>query len=336
MKRMFKPSLLALALILSVSGCGTNLGHHPNRLTFRADGSFTIVQFTDTHLHYPDSVDQHTYELMDLVLRLERPDLIVLTGDIARLTDEPESKPTWPMLVNFLDGTGIPWAYVYGNHDAELSGYARMDSVLGTARHGLYRPGLPGLSSPGNYVLPVYRHEGKEIGALLWCLNSGMESEESSGYGWVREDQIAWFRAEADRLMGDRGDKITGLAFFHIPLQQYRTVWDTQVCTGYKHENVSPQGKDVGLFDAFRERGRVVACFVGHDHVNDYEGTLDGVSLCFGRGSGYRAYGREGFERGARVIVLREGQRGYTSHIRLADGSLADRSVHQPGTPDAP
>jgi hypothetical protein len=93
------------------------------------------------------------------------------------------------------------------------------------------------------------------------------------------------------------------------------------------------QGRDVGLFDAFRENGRVLACFVGHDHINDYEGTLDGVDLCYGRGSGYDCYGREGYRKGARLITLREEVRGYTSHIRLDDGSLAERPLHMPESP---
>jgi hypothetical protein len=32
----------------------------------------------------------------------------------------------------------------------------------------------------------------------------------------------------------------------------------------------------------------------GHDHVNDFEGTLYGVRLCYDARAAYNTYGREG------------------------------------------
>ena len=307
-------------------------------LTYRPDGTFSIVQFTDTHVGN-DHCDTETFDLFDRIMEYERPDLVVMTGDIVHPypflpenhwppTDE-EYAAWWRNIVKIFDGYGVPWMFVFGNHEAESSPYEVTENVLLTSEYGLYEHGPADISGYGNYVVPVYDASGNHLRALLWSLDSGMGSDEPSGYDWVKEDQVAWFAETSDR-MTNGSDDVTGLAFFHNPLQQHDEVWRTRTCTGHRNEGVCFQGKDAGLYDAFRRNGRVSACFAGHDHTNDFEGTLDGVDLCYGRGSGYRAYGREGYAKGARVIVLREGLHGYESHIRLHDGSLAERPVHHP------
>jgi hypothetical protein len=85
-----------------------------------------------------------------------------------------------------------------------------------------------------------------------------------------------------------------------------------------------------GLFAAFLEAGDVMGTFVGHDHVNDFEGELFGIRIGYGRASGFSPYGREGFERGARVIRLQEGERAFATWLRLADGSRVDQAEHEP------
>ena len=58
--------------------------------------------------------------------------------------------------------------------------------------------------------------------------------------------------------------------------------------------------------------------FAGHDHDNDYVGRLHGFSLGYGRVTGSNTYGE--FERGARVITLKQGERELDSWITLGDG----------------
>jgi len=319
------------AITLFVVGCADA----PDRLTMRDDGTFTIVQFTDTHFNTADSLDEPTYALMRLVIDTDRPDLIVLTGDIARLYP-PDStsvyaeiaKETWPLLIAFLDSTGVPWTFTHGNHDAELTTHGHLDTVIATSRNTLYMPGPADVDGHGNHVLPVYQRDDG-IGAVLWFLDSGAYGSEPSGYGWIRPSQIAWFERESARLRHESGPAAPGIAFFHIPLQQYDTAWNTLPCLGVKQERVCMQGRDTGMFDAFKRNG-VAAVYCGHDHVNDYSCELDGVTLAYGRGTGYRPYGKEGFQRGARVVVLTDDGRGRRSYIRLADGSIAEQPLHEP------
>lgn len=67
----------------------------------------------------------------------------------------------------------------------------------------------------------------------------------------------------------------------------------------------------------------VMAAFFGHDHINDYAVVYKGVLLAYGRYSGGRTvYSDIPGGNGARVIEMSEGERGFESWIRLADGSV--------------
>lgn len=127
-----------------------------------------------------------------------------------------------------------------------------------------------------------------------------------------------------------QGGKLPALAFFHIPLPEYDEVWRTALCRGSRHEPVCAPSINSGFFAALVEAGDVMGTFAGHDHVNDFEGELHGIRLCYGRASGFSPYGREGFERGARVIQLQEGERAFRTWLRLADGSRVEQAEHEP------
>ena len=53
----------------------------------------------------------------------------------------------------------------------------------------------------------------------------------------------------------------------------------------------------------------VTALYSGHDHNNNFYGTLDGIRLGYGQKTGYGSYGPPpGIQKGARVLLLREGE----------------------------
>ncbi|WP_245237529.1 metallophosphoesterase [Paenibacillus ihuae] len=70
--------------------------------------------------------DQHTRELMERVLEAEQPDLVVFTGDLIYTgpVSPGEQECTQPEqafreAVVAVETAGIPWAFVFGNHDTE-------------------------------------------------------------------------------------------------------------------------------------------------------------------------------------------------------------------------
>ncbi|KAI7246696.1 hypothetical protein KC345_g12039 [Hortaea werneckii] len=156
--------------------------------------------------------------------------------------------------------------------------------------------------------------------------------EQIPGYNWVRRSQINWLTEQSARLNPRTGeDKLPALAFFHIPLPEYAEMWSTQVCYGQKLEQVCAPVLNSGLFTALVEMGDVAGTFCGHDHINDFTGSLHGIRLSYGRATGYNTYGREGFMRGARVIRLTQGRKDFETWLRLEDGSLLlEQPLHNP------
>lgn len=313
-------------------------------LAFGKNGSFTIVQFTDLHWKDGRPEDERTRRMMETIVEAERPDLVVFTGDVIYTGPvDPGNQPcehpeqAFRDAVSAIEERGIPWAFVYGNHDAEnrITQQGLMD-VIQEHDHSVTEPGPTSIAGLGNYALSIAGTDGKAA-AQLYFLDSGAYSQIESipGYGWVQPNQLQWLMDESTRANPGRarGEKLPALAFFHIPIPEYQYMWDTQTCYGVKHEPVCSAQVNSGLFAAMLEMGDVMGTFCGHDHVNDFHGTYHGIRLCYGRSSGHSTYGRDGMLRGARVIRLQEGQHSFDTWLRLEDGStVAEQPEHAPET----
>ncbi|WP_256761653.1 metallophosphoesterase family protein [Cohnella sp. WQ 127256] len=311
-------------------------------LRFSKEGTFTIVQFTDIHWKDGSELDLQSRALMELTLDTEQPDFVMFTGDViytgehsdgAAFCDDPIR--AFGEAVAAVEERSIPWGVVFGNHDTEVD-ITRNELMNEVLKHSytLAQPGPKHIKGVGNYVLPVLGSSNEQAAALLYCLDSGDYSGNPlvSGYDWIQPDQIQWY-IEQSRYWKDQaeGKTLPALAFFHIPLHEYQTVWDREVCYGNKYENVCTSQIQSGFFSAMLGQGDVMATFCGHDHINDYWGELYGIRLHYGRATGFSTYGKEGFSRGARVIRLTEGKRDLESWLRLDDGSVVMmQPEHQP------
>jgi len=104
-------------------------------LRVREDGSFKIVQVSDTHMvtgvgvckdaidadgkNLPESeADPRTADFIGRILDVEKPDLVVLTGDQLH-HDIPDSQSALFKVVAPIIERSIPFAAVFGNHDSE-------------------------------------------------------------------------------------------------------------------------------------------------------------------------------------------------------------------------
>ncbi|SFJ51772.1 3',5'-cyclic AMP phosphodiesterase CpdA [Paenibacillus sp. UNC496MF] len=295
-------------------------------LYYRGDGTFTIVQFTDLHWQNGEPDDMLTRMLMERVLDAESPDLVVFTGDVIYSKDCVDPRQSFRDAVRTVDRRGIPWAAVFGNHDTEhLVTRGELMNVQLEHAHCIAEAGPQELSGEGNAVLFVHDPEtGRAVNAL-YLFDSGSYSElpHIVGYQWIQRDQIAWYAARSAAIAAaNGGEPLPSLAFFHIPLPEYKRVWKKELCFGSKHEGVACPPVNSGLYAAMLELGDVVGTFCGHDHVNDYWGALNDIRLCYGRATGYQTYGREGFPRGARVIKLQRDERDFATYVRLDDGTV--------------
>jgi hypothetical protein len=287
---------------------------------FRADGRFRIVQFTDTHFCDGSATDRRTAFLMERVLVAERPDLVVLTGDVIDGARAGQAAEAWQQATAPMIERGIPWAAVFGNHDDEGSVDREAQVAIQRTLPGcLTRRGPRSVPGIGNFILEIRSaRSARRTAATLYFLDSHAYSSTDAGiYAWIRHEQIAWYRRAARRLRPRSGAPLPALAFFHIPLPEYATAWEAGRRRGSRHETVFCPAVNSGFFAALHECGDVIGTFAGHDHLNDFDAELHGIRLCYGRATGYNEYGRRGFARGARVIELREGRRSFDTWLRL-------------------
>ncbi len=296
-------------------------------LKFRSDGTFTIVQFTDLHWTDGGRKDTLTRALMERILEEERPDLVVLTGDVIDSLRCADPVRAYREALSVAIRSGIPWAAIFGNHDSEGTvSREQLMNVQLELEGTIAEPGPDDISGVGNFVARIEDAKDR-TGAALYFLDSGAYSELPGvdGYDWVRANQIAWYREQADALrMNNGGIPVPALLFQHIPLPEYREIWDAGVCRGRRYEKVHAPRINSGLFAALVETEGTMGVFCGHDHINDYIGELRGIRLCYGRATGYNTYGRWLYRRGARVIRLREGEPGFSTWLRLANGRKVD------------
>ena len=303
------------------------------QLRFRGNRCFKIVQFTDIHWHNGEPEDIKSRELMQMVVEKEQPDLVVLTGDMLSGGGCKHPRESLRQVVKIFEEGQVPWAAVFGNHDDEgdVSRNGLME-VQTASLMSLSQPGPKDSSGIGNYVLQVHGATENKIVTALYFIDSGSYAQTNiGGYDWIKRNQVEWYISESSALTAEVGQPLPALAFFHIPIPEYDEVWDFNTCYGVKYENVCCPRINTGFFAAMHEMGDVMGTFVGHDHVDDFWGELHGIRLCYGRGTGYNTYGRDRFLRGARVIQLNEGERGFETWLRLADGSIiTNQPAHAP------
>jgi hypothetical protein len=300
------------------------------KLSLSLNWSFKIVQFTDLHFQDGGIEDQKTLSLMEKILDEEKPDLVVITGDIIRAEKSSNPIKAFSLAARPMEKRKITWCSVFGNHDDE--GSATKEVLMNLQQsfpHCLSRWGDSELDGIGNYDLEIFDESGK-LAYVLYFFDSGTVAPSFiGGYDWIKRSQIDWYVKRSNQYTITNYAPVPSLAFFHIPLPEYKTLWEYHACYGSKYEAVGCPKINSGLFTAMVEMQDMKGTFVGHDHVNDFYGDLFGIRLAYGRATGFNTYGKEGFLRGARIIDLEKGT--FKTWVRLEDGSvIAEPCHHQP------
>ena len=323
-----KSTVLLSALLIS----SVTISAQKNVLRFNEDGKFKIVQFTDTHLGTGEGASEYrclqadkTLARISRVVNLEKPDFIVLTGDVVTGGDASE---TWSRLLDSLASFKTPFCIVYGNHDPERKlTRQEMSRPIAAAPYSLNR--LNKAKELADMEIEVLSSKSDRPALLLYCMDSRDYStiETVRGYGWFTTDQIEWLRNSCmARTEANGGISVPSLAFFHICLQEYAQAWNNPKNSrkGKRAEDECPGALNTGMFAAMVESGSVMGTFVGHDHDNDYVVAEKGIALGYGRFSGDDST-YNNLRPGARIIVVEEGQRCFESWILEDDGRIAHR-----------
>lgn|SRR5690606_6869024 len=290
-------------------------------LKFRKDGKFRIVQFTDIHYVPGGEPSKKSIAMMEATLDAEKPDLVVFTGDVVV---KGPTKKGWDEVLQPVISRRIPYMVTLGNHDDESD--MKREEVAAYVVTKPYivntRIQLPGVSGYLNGAFTIEGNHSK-AGAIIYTMDSHGYSKNPrvKGYGWFAADQVNWFREMSASFREIYRDTLPALAFFHIPLPEYKMAFDDirNKRVGVRYENECPPDINTGMFAAMLESGDVMGTFVGHDHVNDYLVDYMGIALTYGCWSGSEnTYQRH--KNGARVIELTEGKRQFSTYIRESDG----------------
>lgn len=303
-------------------------------LNFDTKGNFKIIQFTDVHYQKNNKESAVAIQLINEVLDAEKPDLVVFTGDIvfAKPVKEGLDDVFAPAIKR-----QIPWAYVFGNHDDEfeVSRQEILDHVI-QKPYCMVQSGDKSVGGVGNYILEVKDRNKDKNSTVLYFFDSRSYSllDSVKGYGWFTFNQIEWYRNQSAAYTKQNGGKpYPSLAFFHIPLAEYplmTSAKDAKII-GEKREDECNGKLNSGMFTAMREAGDVMGTFVGHDHDNDYIGNYYDIYLAYGRFSGGKTVYNNLGKNGCRVIELKEGQRVFSTSVRLLGGEKL-YSVEYPTT----
>ncbi len=295
-------------------------------LRFNANGKFKIVQFTDVHYVPGNDNSKVALQTIQETIEAEHPDLVVFSGDV--VTDKP-AEQGWKTILGELEQRSVPFCVVLGNHDDEqnLSRKEISDLVKKYEMNVNARKDPP-IKGVLNTVVEIKDAANKKNSFLLYCFDSNAYPTDKrfKGYGWFTADQIAWYRQMSAKYTRKNGrTPLPALAFFHIPLPEYREAFDQKENkrVGSRNESECSPELNSGMFAAMIESGDIIGTFVGHDHDNDYVVNARGIALGYGRFTGGKTTYTH-MENGARIIELTQGERSFRTYVRLRSGEIKD------------
>lgn len=260
------------------------------------DKDFVVMNVTDLHLsdYTQDAVTNiRNFDNIRRMAEKLQPDLITLSGD---LVWKDSTVYSVQRLTEFMDSLGIPWAPIFGNHDAEGNCDANyLAEVMMEGEFCLMQKGDPSMGV-GNYIVNVC--EGEKI------VHSIILFDSHNGNLW--ENQVQWYQWAVSGVNSLSDEKVTSSVIMHVPFAQYAyaydEAWDGEDwkdgydAFGFKREDFAGatdengQPMDNGFFATIKELGSTTNAICGHDHANCYSILYEGVRLTYSLRLGYGAY----------------------------------------------
>ncbi len=320
-------SIIFLALGLTVTSFAKQ--ESDTALKFGNDGKFKILLFADSQ--DDETLAESTTALMSAAIKRNNPDLVIFLGDNTVANGLEKQKEAIDALLAPCIESGTPFAIVFGNHDQEHEVDKETLLEIYQSYGCLTYDAEPDIYGCGNCNLPILSSDGKKTAFNLWLIDSGSDNpdEGTGGYDYVREDQLNWYKDTAAKLKEENGGTLVpSLKFQHVQLcETYEAIGMAKIPFGLKEYSVdgqiyfplptlwgfegmmfeipSPPRTNGGQFEAMKETGDVLGIFFGHDHVNDFKTTLDGIDMITVPTIGAQSYNNRA-SRGVGVITLDE------------------------------
>ncbi len=239
MKKLLSLLLVLTMIFGSVTFTSSAVPDIKNKVRFREDGTFKILQLSDIqdNLYLQPLTKNFIIDLLDKT----QPDLVVLTGDNIgpnKALTKWGNRRLIDNVMKIFEEREVKVAAVFGNHDGEnrLTKDEQFEVYNEYLCFKGYEETKP-LSGTGTYNIPIMSSDdGSKTVFNLWFFDSQEYNEENDlgGYGCVQKDQIEWY-TEREKELADAngGEPVPSLAFQHIIVPE---IWDVLLETGKADE----------------------------------------------------------------------------------------------------
>lgn len=309
--------------------------------TFTTDEDMKVVQLTDVHIgagFLSTKKDSMAINAVSAMLKEEKPDLVIVTGDIAYpvpfQSGTFNNKNGAKLFASLMEKLGVYWCLGFGNHDTEAYSYYNRENIAKTIYsdkktypHCLFQSGPEDVDGYGNYIIKQKNTKGEINQGFIVLDSHSYTDNDYFGVMWkydcVHKNQIEWYENEINALTKENnGNTPKTLMFYHIPIKEMQDAYyeyrdngfeDTENAKylfgkdGEKDAVVYSSSKNNGLFDKCLELKSTQGMFFGHDHLNSFAIDYKGVQLTYGLSVDYLAYPgimKFGSQRGCTVLTI--------------------------------
>ncbi len=282
---------------------------------------FKVLIVTDVQLDSSEALGKTRFEteaLIDSLFEKTNPDLIVAVGDNATGTFSYE----W--FISYFDSFGVPWALVMGNHDGQGTiGENWISYKLIKSDNCLYKFG-PEDMGHGNYA--VHISQANKIIHTIYLMDTHDSTDYFDGttlhedvYDGLWKNQIEWYKWNVNGLNALTNSNVESTLFIHIPLAEYHDAYNAissdPTAFGEKNEYIC-NGINNGMFDVIKELGSTKNVIVGHDHLNTFSTTYQGVRLSYATKTGTGSYSDDSIQGGSLLTIDSDGKATF-SHLSV-------------------
>lgn len=307
---------------------------------FTTDREFKLMQLTDIHLgggFMSIKKDNMSLNAVAAMITAEKPDLVVVTGDIAYpvpfQAGSINNKRPAKLFAELMEKLGVYWCLTFGNHDTEAYSFFDREEIAEfylnheEYPHCLFQKGPDDVDGCGNYVINIKSTDGTITESLFMLDSHSYTDNDYFGIMWkydcVHENQVNWYKSRVEQLKNDNNGTLPpSLMFMHIPVKEFRdayTEFKTNDFTntenvrfiggkaGEKEGQIYCSEKNNGLFDACLELGSTKGIFFGHDHLNNFSLYYKSIYLGYSYSVDYLAYvgiAKYGAQRGCSIITI--------------------------------
>ncbi len=300
---------------------------------FTTDREFRVMQLTDVHLgggvFFADG-DRRAIHAVASMIAAEKPDLVVVTGDISFAVPwcgTLDNSVAHGYFKRLMENLGVYWTVAFGNHDAEKYNYHDREDVAEMylderMEYCLFTESADNVFGECNHVITVKNTQGLITSAFVMIDSNAYTDKDIFGLGWdydnVHDDQVAWYREnieyytaknlatynalpEGERPVGFNTAAVNSYIYMHIPPEEMLLAYnaaaegdisdpDTYGIVGEGGQVVYSSAYPDNLFETAAELGSTKGIFFGHDHLNSLRLTREGVLLAYGYSIDYSAY----------------------------------------------